>query len=168
VHLRIAVACLFALAVGGCWSSRPPSWEEVDARIATDHPGLPRIDGAELAARLRDPARAPMLVDVRAPEEVAVSHLPGAITPDAAECLDHRQPLVTYCSVGVRSSAFADRLRGEGFTDVCDLRGGIFTWANAGRPVERDGRPVREVHPYDRRWGQLLAADLRASAPGSP
>jgi rhodanese-related sulfurtransferase len=166
---RAAILGLAVIAALGCQPSRPPSWEEIDARIARDHPGLARIDGPSLAAWLGDPSReSPALVDTRSPDEIAVSRLPGAITADAAERLDHRRPVVTYCSVGVRSSAFADRLRQEGFAEVSDLRGGIFAWANAGRPLERDGAPVRAVHPYDARWGRLLDPDLRASSPAKP
>ncbi len=43
-----------------------------------------------------------------------------------------------------------------------NLKGSIFQWANEGRPVVRDGEPVREVHPYDAVWGRLLDRDLRA------
>jgi hypothetical protein len=71
-------------------------------------------------------------------------------------------PIVTYCSVGYRSGAFAERLRSAGFTNVVNLEGSIFRWANEGRPLFRSARPVTEVHPYNRTWGLLLKEDRRA------
>ena len=64
--------------------------------------------------------------------------------------------------MGYRSARIADRLETAGFRDVRNLTGSIFQWANEGRPVVRDGEPVREVHPYDAVWGRLLDRDLRA------
>jgi 3-mercaptopyruvate sulfurtransferase SseA len=70
--------------------------------------------------------------------------------------------VVTYCSVGVRSAAMADRLREAGYVNVVHMNGSIFQWANEGRPLERDGRPAETVHPYDAEWGRLLDARRRA------
>ena len=52
-----------------------------------------------------------------------------------------------------------------GYADVWNLEGSIFQWANGGRPVYRDGRPVEAVHPYNTLWGTLLADSLRAYEP---
>ena len=54
----------------------------------------------------------------------------------------------------------------RGFTNVRNLEGSIFEWANQGHPVERAGAPVNEVHPYDESWGTLLREDLRVYQPG--
>ena len=63
-----------------------------------------------------------------------------------------------------RSSRLAERLRQAGCTNVFNLDGSIFQWANEGRPLERDGRPVNEVHPYNKTFGQLLRPEHRAKA----
>jgi hypothetical protein len=39
-----------------------------------------------------------------------------------------------------------------------------FQWANEDRLLERDGQPVKEVHPYNKTFGQLLRAEHRATA----
>jgi 3-mercaptopyruvate sulfurtransferase SseA len=65
-----------------------------------------------------------------------------------------------YCSVGIRSARVADRLRHAGIGAVYNLDGSIFRWASEGRPVVRDGEPVRAVHPYNAVWGRLLPRDL--------
>ena len=74
-------------------------------------------------------------------------------------------PIVVYSSVGYRSARLAHWLAGQGYTNVRNLAGSIFQWANEDRPVFRDGRPTTEVHPYDRRWGLLLESRFRAAVP---
>lgn len=151
-----------------------PDWAEVEEKIRTRFPTVPQISSHELAAWLDDGHRmAPLLLDVRQSEEFAVSHLPGAIRIDPAaerptlpKGVTFDTPIVTYCSVGYRSSALARRLIALGFSDVSNLEGSIFQWANEGRLVVRNGRPVREVHPFDPRWGRLLDSDLHP--PGLP
>ncbi|NNL66826.1 MAG: rhodanese-like domain-containing protein, partial [Myxococcales bacterium] len=71
--------------------------------------------------------------------------------------------VVVYCSVGYRSGAIAKRLGERGVERVYNLEGGIFLWANQGRPVVRAGQPVREVHPYGGGWARYLDEGLRAA-----
>jgi rhodanese-related sulfurtransferase len=112
---------------------------------------------------------APLLLDVRTQKEWNVSHLPGArrVDPSAsvetvAAGLAKDTPIVTYCAVGYRSGDLATRLRAAGFTNVRNLEGSIFEWANEHRPLVRDDQPVKIVHPYNALWGRLLADDVRA------
>lgn len=115
---------------------------------------------------------APLVVlDAREPDEYEVSHLLGAhrVDPDAGDVkgeLPDGTPqdarIVVYCSVGYRSAAVARRLEKAGYEHVFNLEGGIFQWANEGRPVYRDGEPVERVHPYDATWGRLLDARLHS------
>jgi len=74
-------------------------------------------------------------------------------------------PIVVYCSVGYRSARVAHWLAGQGYTNVRNLEGSLFQWANEDRPIFRDGRSTLEVHPYDRRWGLLLESRYRAPVP---
>ena len=169
-----SLAVLLGLGNAGCAQSGDGSlsWQAVGALIERDYPAVTSVSTDTLAAWLADSSRvSPLLLDAREPEEYAVSHLPGALrvdpdaSPDAlADTLpdEHDRPVVVYCSVGYRSARIADRLETAGFRDVRNLTGSIFQWANEGRPVVRDGEPVREVHPYDAVWGRLLDRDLRA------
>lgn len=167
---RIALV-LTLLALTGC--TRDLGWAVIERAIAAEYPDTPTISAERLAERLD--AAPPLLLDVRTPEEFAVSHLAGArrVDPGAdalppwLDGLDRGTPVVAYCSVGWRSAALVQRLRDGGFTDVANLRGSLFRWANEGRPVVRGDSTVREVHPYDRRWGRLLDADLWGFEPGS-
>jgi 3-mercaptopyruvate sulfurtransferase SseA len=54
-------------------------------------------------------------------------------------------------------------LEQAGIADVYNLEGGLFQWANEGRPIVRGSEQVHEVHPFNRIWGLLLRKDLRAS-----
>jgi len=127
-------------------------------------PDVPHLSPSSLDAWLHDPQRpSPQLVDVRSEAEFAVSHLPGArrIDPEstasaALSSLNPERPAVLYCSAGYRGSTLARRLQGAGRHDVWNLEGGIFAWANAGLPLECDGRPVQRVHPYLRIFSRLL------------
>lgn len=162
-----SVLCLAVLQIG---CSQETKWAAVNRLIDTQFEDVPRITTDSLSERLGDDvARRPVLLDARTPEEYAVSHLPGArrVDPDAEafpslDTLDRDAPVVVYCSVGYRSARVAKRLRKAGFRNASNLHGSIFRWANEGRPVVRDGRRVREVHPYDDTWGALLDSDLRA------
>ena len=167
---------LLLLIVAGCFgcfgsiaSSHAIGWSLVNAKIRGDFPKVRRITIAELAEWINDLRRPqPFLLDVRTRAEFEISHLPRAhhVEPSAPVSVVHQaidQPIVTYCSVGYRSGAFAERLRAAGFTNVVNLEGSIFRWANEGRPLFRGATPVSEVHPYNRTWGLLLQKERRAS-----
>lgn len=146
------------------------AWPAVERMIEAEYPGVPSITTDSLATLLnRSHAPVPVLLDARQPEEYAVSHLkgalrvdPGATTFPRLDSLDADTPIVVYCSVGYRSAGITERLRDAGFTNVANLEGSIFQWANEGRPVYRKGERVQAVHPYNKAWGQLLDAPLRA------
>jgi hypothetical protein len=75
------------------------------------------------------------------------------------------RPIVAYCAVGWRSSALAERLKAQGYTNVSNLEGSIFAWANEGRPVYQGEQPAARVHPVSEKWGRLLKEELRAPLP---
>ena len=169
----IGLASFLALAAGGyVWSvtDGEDGMEKMTATVRRKFPRVPQLPTAGLAAWLADKGRPqPQLLDVREPDEFAVSHLRGAlrIPPDASASevlakIDPKRPVVTYCSVGYRSSQLAQRLIDAGAKDVRNLEGSIFAWANEGRPLEKDGRPVKTVHPYNGVFGRLLKPESRA------
>ncbi len=171
--MAFGLGALLALAAGGyLWSTDAgeEGMAKMTATVRRKFPRVPQLPTAELAAWLGEQGRPPpQLLDVREPEEFAVSHLHGAlrVSPDApaAEVLariDPARPVVVYCSVGYRSSALAQRLIAAGGKDVRNLEGSIFAWANEGRPLEKDGRPAKAVHPYNSVFGRLLKPEYRA------
>lgn len=148
-------------------------WPQVRAEIRERFPAVRHVSIGELATRLEREGDPPLLLDVRAPEEFAVSHLAGARNAGTlGEALSilggapKERETVVYCSVGHRSSALAEELARKGFTGVRNLEGSIFAWANAGRPVVRGETRVDRVHPFDRKWGCLLDRRLWSDLPG--
>lgn len=145
-------------------------WKLVNATIRQQFGDVPRITTSELAGKLAGP-HPPLLLDVRTNPEFEVSHLSGATRIDpraeAGQVMVARdREIVTYCSVGYRSARLAQRMRAAGFTHVSNLEGSIFQWANEKRSlVDGASRPTNQVHPYDERWGKLLAPEYRAPVP---
>jgi rhodanese-related sulfurtransferase len=146
-------------------------WRAVKKEIRTRFPHVEQLSVDELSALVSDPERdQPMLVDVRTPEEFAVSRIPGARNVPTGEgfvatfaAVSLEREIVLYCSVGYRSSSAAISLHRAGYRRVRNLEGSIFEWANSGHPLEKpNGSPTRLVHPFDPEWGRLLRADLRA------
>lgn len=168
--LVASALCMLALQVG---CSQDLTWSAVEQMISANFPDVPTISTDALAKRLEGPAKTrPVLLDARTAEEYAVSHLPTArrVDPDATsfpelDTLTRDASIVVYCSVGYRSARIASRLQERGFTQVANLQGSIFRWANEGRLVVRDGTPVQAVHPYDASWGTLLENELHAYKP---
>ena len=101
-----------------------------------------------------------VLVDVRSPEEQAISMIPGAITAEAfaaAEDSYRDKTVVTYCTIGARSGIYADGLRKKGF-DVSNLKGSLLAWTHAGLPLKNsEGKDTKRVHVYGKKWN--LVAD---------
>ena len=149
------------------------TWTQVNAMIHDNFPQVPQLSVQVLHASLVDPHKPkPLLLDVRSRIEYEVSHLRHARWVNAKESVaqamagvPHDRPIVACCSVGYRSSAYCARLMRDGFTDVNDLKGSIFQWANAGFPVYRNDRIAHHVHPYNHHWGQLLKRSLWAFHP---
>lgn len=151
------------------WRKKKKNWPDTLAWIRKSFPGVRQLPCADLAAWLADSAKTPpQLLDVRDADEFEVSHLPGArhlpmeSDPESGlACVARDQLIVVYCASGYRSSRFAQKLLDAGFSNVANLEGSIFQWANEGRPLESDGKPADKVHACDAAWGELLLPTLR-------
>ena len=85
------------------------------------------------------------LVDVRTPAEYAEGHLPHTININvmdnafnalAEKDLSKDKPVAVYCRSGQRSKRAAKALVKDGFK-VYELDGGINSWMQAGKKVEK-------------------------------
>jgi rhodanese-related sulfurtransferase len=138
------------------------------AAIDARYPGVPWVTTEQLAGWMADSIGELVILDARQPAEYDVSHIRGArrVDPDAPDIaalhLDREARIVVYCSVGYRSASVARQLREAGYSRASNLAGGIFQWANEGRPVYLAGRQVQRVHPYDEHWGRMLLEGLRS------
>ena len=76
------------------------------------------------------------LIDVRAPWEYELCHIPGSLHMPLAHLSEHLdsiprdRPIVTICHHGVRSLQGMRILLEAGFQDVKSLKGGIDAWSN--------------------------------------
>lgn len=103
-----------------------------------------------------------VLVDVREPEEIAVSQIPGAITAEEFENnLQQYQDsmVVAYCTIGYRSGLYAQELQQQGIK-VFNLAGSLLAWSHAdGELVNAEG-VTNQVHVFGRKW-QLIAKNYQ-------
>jgi rhodanese-related sulfurtransferase len=148
------------------------TWDSILQAIRKKFPTVKQLSTDELARWLSDTNRpAPLLIDARSKEEFAVSQLRNAQHLESVKQVSqmagsNSRPLIVYCSVGYRSSAFAEKLQRAGFTNVFNLEGSIFAWVNEGKPVYRGPQKLDppKVHPYDKKWGALLKPEFHAPA----
>jgi rhodanese-related sulfurtransferase len=87
-----------------------------------------------------------LVIDVREPGEYGAGHILGAknvplsrVDTGGADIAGKRKdrPVILYCDSGNRSAKAAAVLRGQGYTRVLNLSGGIGAWQQAGLPVEK-------------------------------
>ena len=98
-----------------------------------------------------------VFVDVRDPDEQAVSMLPAALTGAQFLATAHEhgeKTVLCYCTIGYRSGLFVDR-HGTGFPNLHNLCGGLLLWLHAGGRVFRDGSEIRQAHVYGPKWSLL-------------
>lgn len=107
-----------------------------------------------------------LVLDAREKEEFQVSHLKDAVwvgyedfdLDQVMQQVPNKQnPIVVYCSIGVRSEDIGERLKNAGYTNVKNLYGGIFEWKNKGYPVyDEQQQETEKVHAFNTYWGRFL------------
>ncbi|WP_258103760.1 rhodanese-like domain-containing protein [Marinoscillum sp. MHG1-6] len=109
------------------------------------------------------------IFDTRSPVEFEVSHLPNATFIDYSsfsdrsfEKLPRETPIVVYCSVGYRSEKVGEYLQELGFTNICNLYGGIFEWKNNGMQVVNENNELTDsLHTYNENWSKWLLKGIK-------
>lgn len=143
--------------------------EAVSEKLAREYKNVRQMPADELARMLETARQSVVVLDVRTPEENAVSQIPGATRIDPGSAAEQvlaatgdvkGKTVVFYCSVGARSGRLAssvqDALKSQGAAGVANLYGGIFSWHNQSRPLEQAGKPTTFVHPYSAQWAASL------------
>jgi rhodanese-related sulfurtransferase len=105
-----------------------------------------------------------ILLDSRERQEYEVSHLPGAkwvgyedFSLGQLAGIHKDSKLVVYCSIGVRSEKIAEQLLSAGYSNVHNLYGGIFAWANERKILlDQQQQMTINVHGYNGKWAKLL------------
>lgn len=167
----VAVAICFAgLPRSHAYAYEPADLVKVASDLRAQHVGLAQLEPHRLSV-LQSRAQPVALFDVREEEEFAVSRIAGAMHIDPAvstEAFLNRfggdvagRTVVFYCSVGVRSSKLAQRVKNglmmRGAQGVYNLESGLFGWHNEGRALVNSRGATNLVHPYNEHWGGLIA-----------
>ena len=126
--------------------------EAIYRRSKRSFPKIADLTAEELQRRLAGENM--VVVDVRSPEEQAVSMIDGAITSDEFEAgLDAYEgaTVVAYCTLGHRSGLYVQELQSRGWTAL-NLIGAIVAWTHGGGALVDGDGPTRMVHVWDRRY----------------
>ena len=104
-----------------------------DEATAQEPPAVRQLSAPDLKTLLESGA-AIERVDVRTEDECAVAAIDGfrlldQAYHDALLLLDRNAPIVFQCHHGIRSHAAARHFLAQGFTNVCNLVGGIEAWS---------------------------------------
>ncbi|HXI11140.1 MAG TPA: rhodanese-like domain-containing protein [Thermoanaerobaculia bacterium] len=115
------------------------AWHAAGLELAT----TPQISVDELHTQLSEDGKTLQIVDVRAPNEYASGHVPGAKNVPLPQLekqvdnLDSSQATAVICAGGYRSSAAASILQRLGFDNLYNIIGGTSAWVGAGYETER-------------------------------
>lgn len=98
-------------------------------------------------------AEGALVVDIREGEELSnTGKIPGSVHsprgllefradpehPMHQDGFDTDRRVILHCASGGRSALAADMLKDLGYTNVAHMDGGINTWLEAGKPVEKN------------------------------
>lgn len=120
--------------------------------------------------KLRENKKDYLILDTRKKEEFNVSHIPNAVwggekvqvSAFAKAYPDKSQPIVVYCSIGVRSENFGESLQKMGYKNVYNLYGSIFSWKDKGYTVlNRHGNPSDSIHVYSKEWSKYAKTGIK-------
>lgn len=103
-------------------------------------------------------------LDTREYKEFEVSHIPGAIwvgydKPEwlAINKVPRDAHVIIYCSIGARSQNLGRKLQDKGYTNIQNLYGGLFLWANQEREMhDNNGNKTLTIHGYSPHWGKWV------------
>lgn len=118
-------------------------------RARSQFPEVTEITAKEVLAR-RESGEKLLLVDVRTPEEQAVSMIRDAVTAEQFESdvsVAAGATVVCYCTIGGRSGMYARHLAARGIAAV-NMPGAVLSWSHAGGEfVDADG-PTNRVNTH--------------------
>lgn len=161
---KIIVLLLLSMLFLASCAQEHKSFEQMATSMTKSYDNL--VSVTELSKQLKE--QDILLLDSREKKEFEVSHIKKAnyvgynkFDISRFESIDKKTPIVVYCSVGYRSAKICEKLTKKGFTNVKNLYGGIFKWANDGFDVVDGNNAKVKVHPYDKDWGKWLKEDYR-------
>ncbi|HEX7706438.1 MAG TPA: rhodanese-like domain-containing protein [Thermoanaerobaculia bacterium] len=99
------------------------------------------ITAEDLNQRLQASGEAPLVVDVREPDEFEKGHIAGAILAPLGNVeqnlsgVPKDREIILVCRSGRRSGIAAERLTARGYTDLTNMQGGMLAWEKREYPV---------------------------------
>ena len=98
------------------------------------------------------------IIDARSEAEYQLSHIEGAnlFQDQLMEKIEINQPILVYCTIGIRSNSLAKDLHDLGFEKIYDLKGGLINWVNQKNElVNSTHHQTDSIHTYYQ-WLSLL------------
>lgn len=135
LFLLFMLVVLAACGGAGGGETTAPTAESIDITALT-----PSVDVHTVYALLKSPDV--LLLDVREADEYAGGHIPGITLipmgeiPGRLSELPTDKPIIVTCRTGNRSGQVVEFLRGQGFTNVHNMDGGIVAWIEEGYETE--------------------------------
>ncbi|MFB9057434.1 rhodanese-like domain-containing protein [Mariniflexile ostreae] len=112
-----------------------------------------------------------IILDTRELDEYKVSHLKNAIHVGYSHfkidsvlynIQNKATPIVTYCSLGIRSETIAIHLKKAGYTHIKNLYGGIFEWKNNNLSVYNiQEKETDSIHTFSKVWSKWLKKGIK-------
>ena len=154
------VAISLLLLVSGCQTTKisdadkQSRIETMYQQYAQEFPSVKEITARQLQ-QLQRQGQKLVLVDVRSPEEIAISYIPGAITAAEFESnLDRYRSatVIAYCTIGYRSGLYAEKLLQQQGIEVFNLAGSLLAWSHVNGSLTNGREDTRKVHVFGRQW----------------
>ena len=139
-----AFCSLIILLVSACAQDAGPPKDTAAANTISE------IPAEELYNRI-EANTAPLIIDVRSPDEFAAGHLPGALNVAHSEFVEYPAEsvallptardaeIVVHCVSGKRAGIAMDVITSAGYSNVGHLIGDFSGWEAAGYPIEHEG-----------------------------
>ena len=163
------IATLLVIGTALWLAFGPWRWGRLKEEVRARFPNVPRITPEDLEAWRKLDVLQPVLLDARGESEYNVSHIPGARRATSSPAMlgiegKLEMPIVVYCTVGFDSAPVAFRYIAQGYKRVQYLEGGIFLWADEGRPLENLRGLTDKVNPGKSPYVSYLNRKRRAPA----
>lgn len=155
-----SILAIFFIVIASAAMSQSAAYKKMLKKYYNDFPTI-SINDAYQHLKAKDAH----FIDVRQEEEFEVGHIKGAIQvdPDSdltnfdANKIKKDDLIIVYCSVGARSQSLGEKLEAKGYTNVKNLYGGLFHWANRQYPmVDNSNQRTTTIHGFSQDWGKWV------------
>lgn len=102
--------------------------------------GLKNLSSDDLKQRIKENKNL-VLIDVRRPAEYRQGHIPNAINYPLSQLrkrvkeIPRDKEILIYCRNGMRSRHAGRILKGKGFSNIAQLRGGLVWWEGKTKEI---------------------------------